>query len=158
MIFHCTNVLYIPKLIELAKTVQDANHEALERMLVAGMGRKDSRLFVFEKEEKIKAFMFVTVEEVEGEDAAFIQFCVSIPDANERNVVNELLNRTRGWAGELGLRWIYFMTRRDPRAYARKYKFRHHKTIQRSQVSDARSLPEEKRYQFHTAVLRRGVD
>jgi len=157
MIYHCTNVLNIPNLIELSRAVPDSNPQALEKMLIAGMGRKDSRVFVFEREEKIKAFIFATVEEFEGEDAAFIQFCVSIPDANERNVVNELLNRVRTWAGELGLSNMYFMTRRDPRAYARKYKFRHVKTIQKSTVADLRSMPEEKKFNFHTAVLKRGV-
>lgn len=129
MIYQVTSCLLIPQIVELAKDVPGTPLDALRETLVNSISRKDARIFVDEKEGKIRGFIFATVEELEGKDALFIQFCVVRPTQNEGNICNELLARVRKWGQESELRTMYFMTARNPKAFARKYHFRFHATV-----------------------------
>lgn len=133
MIYQVKNVLLIPKILELAK-VLDTDPKALEAALIKSLGRKDAILFVDEKDELLNGFILATVEEFEGEDAVFIQSCVIKASANESNVGHELLTRIRRWGADRGLKFIYFMTRRNPKAFQKKYNFSYHTTVMRKRV------------------------
>lgn len=133
MIYQLTNALLIPALEEMAKTVPGASVSALRDMLVETFRRKDSRIFVDEKDGKINGFIFGTVEQFEGQDAVFIQFCVVRP-GNEQNIFNELLAKMRKWTREAGLKHFYFMTGRNPRAFERRTKMTFHAAVLKGSV------------------------
>lgn len=140
MIYQLTNVLLIQKLLEMARVVPDTDLNALEATLLNSLRRKDARIFVDEHKGEIKGFIFASVEEIDGKDAVYIQFCVIKPDANERNLGMELLSKIRRWAREAGLKDMYFSTRRNVDAFKRKYKFRYHNTMLRRSVDDERTI------------------
>lgn len=66
-----------------------------------------------------KGFMYATVEQFDGENSAFIQACYSEEDGNVQNMLDKLIV----WAKKLNLRKLVFMTKRNPDAWHRKYKF-----------------------------------
>ena len=129
MIFQLTNPLLIPEVVKLGAAVPETDLEVLKRAMISGIGRRDARIFVYEKDNEFKAFIFATMEEFECEDAVFIQFCVIVPMTNDRDIGMELLNKVREWGSAAGAKWIYTMTDRNPKAFSRKYKFRYHKTV-----------------------------
>lgn len=133
MIYALKNVLLIPKILELSK-VLDTDPQALSNVLIKSLGRKDAALYVDEKDGVLDGFILATIEEFDGKDAAFIQSCVIKPEGNEKNIGHELLTRIRRWAAEQGATEIYFMTRRNPQAFQRKYNFRYHATVLKRRV------------------------
>lgn len=135
-----SNVFIIPKLLDLSNRVPGTSRAALEKMLIAGVGKPESVVFVSENTEGVNGFIFATVEEFEGERAAFIQFCVVLPLKNEKDLCSELLLRVRRWAKDAGLKEMYFMTRRTPKAFQRKYKFQYHMTVLKRSVDDGRTI------------------
>lgn len=68
---------------------------------------------------QMKAFMFATVENLDGQDVCFIQACHSVKDGS----VQVMLDKCIAWANEQGLKRIVFLTKRNPEAWERKYKF-----------------------------------
>ena len=158
MIYALTNALLIPKLLSLASRVEGTDLITLEKIIVNQIGREDARVFVYEKDREFRGFIFATVEVFEGEDSVFIQFCVVESSANEPGgVCNELLSKVRKWADERGVRFLYFMTRRNPEGFKRRYKFRHYAKVTKSNVNDQSGFPEKQKYQYHQTVLRRAV-
>jgi N-acetylglutamate synthase-like GNAT family acetyltransferase len=133
MIYQLRNVLLIPKILDLAKAL-DTDPKALETALIRSLGRKDAILFVDEKDGVLDGFILATVEEFESKDAAFIQSCVVQPTTNEKNVCHELLARVRRWAADQGITEMYFMTKRNHKAFQRKYNFRYHATVLKRRV------------------------
>lgn len=130
MIYKLTNALLIPKLADLMKALE-TDPVLLQEMMVESLTRSDSRIFVEEKDGLARGFIFATVETFEGKPAVFIQSCSVKPDDNERLVCFELLARIRKWGTELGLKDMFFMTRRSPEAFKRKYHFKYHTTVLR---------------------------
>lgn len=68
---------------------------------------------------QMKAFMFATVESLDGQEVCFIQACHSVKNGS----VQVMLDKCIEWSKKLGLEKIIFMTKRNPRAWERKYKF-----------------------------------
>lgn len=133
MIYALKNVLLIPKVLELAKTL-DTDPKTLETVLIRSLGRKDAALFVYEKDGVLDGFILATIEEFEGRDAGYIQSCVIRPTVNEKNVGHELLSRIRRWVAEQGASEFYFMTRRNHKAFQRKYNLRFHATVLKGRI------------------------
>lgn len=129
MIYRIKNALLLPKILQLARALPEPNLPALEAIIIKGIGRDDAALFVDEKDGEVNGFIFATVEEFEGEPAAFIQASVIKPKNNQENIGHELLARVRSWGRDCGLKMLYMMTRRSARAYERKYNFKYHMTV-----------------------------
>lgn len=130
MIYQITNALLIPKLLDLMKALE-TDPVLLQEIMIQSLARSDSRIFVEEKDGQARGFIFATVETFEGKESVFIQSCSVKPDDNERLVCFELLARIRKWGSELGLKDMFFMTRRSPEAFKRKYHFKYHTTVLR---------------------------
>lgn len=136
MIYQLTNPLLIPKLLEMAKAVPDTPLDKLEKMLIEAMTSKQAKIFVDEKNNEIRGFIFGSVENLEGEDCIFIQFCIVKPIKEERHIGFELLLKMRLWGKELGLNYIYTITDRNPKGYIRKYGFEHYANVLRKKIVD----------------------
>ena len=120
MIFQAETPLIVPKIMVLAKKLEN-DPSVLEKELLESFQREDARIFVEQKDGNLRGFIFATIEVLEGAEAVFIQSCVVLPDVNEKSVCNELLARVRKWGAQLGMKDMYFMTRRSPDAFKRKY-------------------------------------
>lgn len=136
MVYTTSNPFLIPKLIEMARQVPNTNIKALEKMLIEGMTSKDSNIIIDEKDDDVRGFIFATIESMEGEDCVFIQFCVIKPQEEERYIGFELLNKIRLWGKERGLKYLYMMTDRNWKPFARKYKFSPHMMVLKRKIVD----------------------
>ena len=139
MIMQLSNILYIPKLLDLARDVDNVNISVLEKSLISGMGNKDVRVFIYEKNGNTKGFIFGSIESWRGEDVVFIQFCVIRPDDN-KFIGNELLTKMIEFAKEYKLSTLVMVTDREPKAFMRKYDFKPDGIIMKKEVKNERDV------------------
>ena len=136
MIHRIESPLQIPGLMVLADLVPDVPRDVLRSRLLEAISKQNARVYVNKKGIDVTAFILATLEEFEGEDAVFVQFCASLPIKDNSSIVKEMVSRVTKWGGSLGLKKIYFMTRRGQgiRAFGKKYKFRVHATVMVSDI------------------------
>jgi N-acetylglutamate synthase-like GNAT family acetyltransferase len=134
MIYESSSPLLIPRLLEMAKSIPDMPISELEKMLVGSISSHTAKIFVEEKEDEIRGFVFCSNEVFDGKDACFIQVC-AIKPLNE-NIGYELLHKVKMWAKDNKLEFMYFITKRNPKAFEKKYKFDYHGTVLRKKVED----------------------
>lgn len=108
----------IEMIIVNAVKIAGIDVEVLRKMILDSL---QERKFIIAdiNDGQMKAFMFATVENLDGQDVCFIQACHSVKDGS----VQVMLDKCIGWSKNLGLEKIVFMTKRNPRAWERKYKF-----------------------------------
>ena len=135
MISEITNPLLINRILELARIVPDTPIDKLKKMLIEGLTSKQAKIFIDEKNGEVRGFIFATVEQMEGEDCVFIQFCVIKPIKEERYIGFELLLKIRLWVKDLGLKYIYTMTPRSSKPFIRKYGFKFYTNVLRLRVN-----------------------
>lgn len=121
MVIEIKNPVLIPKILELASRIDKFEVDSLKNMLVDAITRDDSKILIEKKDEEVRGFLLSTVEFFNGEEVIFMQACYIEPDAPQAG--HEMLNKIRQWGEDLGLKNIYFISRRDPAAFLRKYKF-----------------------------------
>ncbi len=122
MIQEIQSPLLLNQILRMAEKVPGTPMETLRQKLIQGMRRNDAKVYIYEKNGEVMGFIFSTVEEYNGEDAVWIQFCVTQESAGP-NITQELLGRVKSWGKELGFKDMYFVTQRSPKAFERKYKF-----------------------------------
>ncbi len=132
MILRLTHPLIIPQLVDMAKVVPGTPIEVMKRLLVGAVYDENSRVFVDKQDGVVKGFIYGSIERREGEPVVYVQFCVVLP--TERYTCPELLSRMEAWARERKIKNIVFVTRRNWRAYARKYRFSFDGTILKRSV------------------------
>jgi len=136
MIYETSNPLLIPRLLEMAKVIPELPLDELEKMLIGGISSPKAKIFVEEKEEEIRGFLFATIEGFDGKDVCFVQVCAIRPVKEENYIVFELLTKTKLWAKENKLEYLYFITKRNPKAFERKYHFDYYGTVLRKKVEE----------------------
>jgi len=109
----------INTIINQSGRIQGVNRETLKQMLVGSMFNDDKFLLSDIEDGKMRAFLFATVERLDGEDVVFIQACHSDKDGTVQTILDKLIF----WAKDLGIKKLVFMTKRNPLAWQRKYKF-----------------------------------
>ncbi len=135
MIYPTTNPLIIPKLVELAKVIPDLPGQVLDKLLIEAIVSKDAKIYVDEKDDDVRGFIFATIADFDGQPSCFVQVCVVKPVRDERYICFELLTKVKLWAKENKLEYIYFITRRDPKGFEKKYHFDYYGTVLRQKVS-----------------------
>lgn len=123
MILELNNVLLIPKLLTLAKSVPDVPLDVLENMLLEAIPDKQSKIYIDDHEERVRGFIFGSKETWQGEKVVFIQFCVVEDSGAHKFICFELLTKLRLWARENEIKTLIMSTKRNPKSYIRKYKF-----------------------------------
>ena len=131
MIYELTSTLELHQIIEMARTVITAPVEILRKRVIAAITHPDSKIFIDRgKANEIRGFIFGTIEELDGDECVFIHLCVVKPEGHhlqekrmERQLTLELVAKIESWARERGIKIMYFMTRRNPDAFKRKFKF-----------------------------------
>jgi len=136
MIYENSNPLLIPRLLEMAKTIPDLPIPELEKMLIGGISSTNTKIFVEEKGEEIRGFLFCSIEGFDGQDACFVQVCAIKPTNEENNIGFELLNRVKLWAKEKNLEYIYFITKRNAKGFEKKYHFKYYGTVLRKKLEE----------------------
>ena len=115
------NPILLYQILDLAKEIPDTPIDVLEKMLLKGIGSPDARIVVDKKDDKIRGFMFSTIEIFQGDDVVFVQSCYVSPKAP--HTFHDLVANINAWAKERFIKNIICMTQR-PEAFARKYKFK----------------------------------
>lgn len=127
MISELTTALEVNHIIELGRAVIKCPVEILRKRVINAITHKDSKVYVDrDHSDVIRGFIFGTIEELDGDECVFIHLCVVKPleeKHKERNLTLELVAKIEAWARERGIKTMYFMTRRNPEAFERKYKF-----------------------------------
>lgn len=121
MIIEIDNPILLAKIFKMAEKIEEIEIEPLKKMLTAGIGNKEAKIFVEEKDNEIRGFIFGSREYMNGKEVVFIQACWIDPHAPQAG--HEMLNKIRLWAKESGIDEIYFWSYRDPKGFQRKYKF-----------------------------------
>ena len=134
MICELTSVFDVPKIVDLSRMVIRAPIEVLRKRVMNAITHPDSKVYLDRTDENdIRGFIFGSIEEMNGDTCVFIQLCIVKPVpqnptkediVHERQISLELLNKIREWARERGIKIIYFMTPRNPKAFERKFKFK----------------------------------
>lgn len=122
MIQEMQSPLLLNQILKMAEKVPGTPIEVLRNKLINGMRRNDAKVYLYEKDGEVIGFIFATSEEYNGEDAVWIQFCVTQESASP-SVTQELLGRVKNWGKELGFKDMYFVTERSAKAFERRYKF-----------------------------------
>lgn len=131
MITEITNPLLVPKILDLAKSIDSFPLEKLKSMLTEGFKRQDTRLVVYKKDEELKGFVYATIDFFDGDEVVFIQ--ASSIDSKEKNIGYELLANIKKWGNSNNCKYIYMITQRD-KAFERKYKFEPIGTVMRREI------------------------
>lgn len=109
----------INQVINNAGDIIDLDRNELKRMVLGSMFNDEKFIMADVDEGKMKAFLFATIEVLNGEDVCYIQSCSS----KKQGSVQEMLDKLIVWAKQRGLKRLVFMTQRNPLAWQRKYKF-----------------------------------
>lgn len=95
------------------------DRNVLKRMILGSLLDEHKFIMADIDDGKLRAYMFATIENLNGEDVCFIQSCYS----DKAGVVQKMLDKCIKWCNGLDIHRMVFMTQRSPRAWSRKYKF-----------------------------------
>jgi len=141
MVRQLENPLLLTKVIDLAKNIPDMDAVILSTMLTHALASKRALILISEtKEGEVNGFSFATIENLDGEDAVFVQATYIKPGEEEKYIGFELLTKLRLFGKDNRLNNIYMMTKRNPKAYMRKYKFEFAYTVLRRRIIDERNV------------------
>ncbi len=119
MIIDVDDLHMVEAIIKDVHIIVDIDREVLRKMII-GSFLEDHRFIVAEIEEgKPVGFMFANVQQLDGENCAFIQACFSKKKGNVQVMLDKLIS----WSKEIGIKRMVFMSKRNPKAWQRKYKF-----------------------------------
>lgn len=123
MITEIKDALLIPEIMLLAAKIPSRLPlTTLEKLLYRDISSAFAKVYAVAEEGKYRGFVFVIVEEFDGENALFIYSAYMDARLN-KDTTQEVWNRIKQWGRELGLRYIYCLTQRKPFGFMRKYKF-----------------------------------
>lgn len=106
-------------IINSSGNIEGFNRFTLKQMILGNAFNDRKFLIVDVDKGELQAFTFATVETLDGEDVCFCQAHYS----KKSGVTQIMLDKLISWSKGLGLKRIVFMTRRNPKAWERKYKF-----------------------------------
>lgn len=123
MIQQIDNALFINEILELAANIPDMQVKALEKMLIEGVTSKNAKILVQKIYGKIRSFIYASIVVFDGADVVFIQTCYCDPD--DKYIGWEFMTKMREWAKERGIKRLVMMTKRNPKAWERRFHFKH---------------------------------
>ena len=129
MLIEIDSPLYINEILKLASIVPGTPVEKLKKMILDSFSHGDTnqyKLVVDKRDEEVRGFIFATIEEFEGDDVVFVQFCVLKPCKEDKHTGFELLAKLRAWGKDRGARKMVSIVRREPKGFMRKYNFNLH--------------------------------
>lgn len=121
----------IQDIIIIGNRIEDLTAKKVNNLLEECGKRVEDTLIVTDRvENKIRGIIITTIENIDNEDVAFIQLCVS----NKKGNVNTMLDVVIDWAKNIqNVNKLYFMSKRNPKAWEKKYKFKEvYKVMKRS--------------------------
>ena len=116
------NPILLYQILDLAKEIPDTPIDVLEKMLTDGIGSPDARIMIDKKDDKIRGFMFSSIERFQGQDSVFIQSSYVSP--NSPHIAHGLLQETAKWGKSRGIEKMLMITQRNPKAVERRFKFK----------------------------------
>jgi len=120
----------IEVITESSENIEGMTKEALKMMLIRNMCSNDKFVMYEIEGGKLKAFMFATIEGLDGQLVAFIQACYSEKEGSVQVMLDKLIN----WSVDRGIKKLMFMTKRNPKGFERKYKFNQTYTVLQREI------------------------
>lgn len=119
--------------------------DKLEDYLSRAVEDDDAIIIINEKDRDIGSFLYASIEEIDGEEAVFINACISEP--KKADSVFELLSRLMKWAASKNLDKIFFLSNVHMEGFKRKYGFEKYSELLFLNIDDvARQRAENKKY------------
>ena len=134
MIRQIDNPLLLNRILDLAKNIPDTNIMVLEKMLIEALTSKKAKIYIAERNNEVVGFIYGSIETIDGNDCVFIQSTYIKPDNEERNTGFEFLNRIKSFAKDNDVRNIYILTKRNAKAFERRYHFKYAYTMLKQEV------------------------
>jgi hypothetical protein len=134
MIVEVTNPLQIPAVCRLAHNIPDVPVDKMRSILIEAMSKDIAKILLAKKDGKMLGFIFAMITEFDGEDVAFVQTCYISPEA--KSVGKEMLSIIDKWGKEKKVKDILMITKRNPKAYERKYGFTLESYVMKRSVSN----------------------
>lgn len=119
MLTDMLDIELIEKVISTADNIEGLDRSALKVMMIRNLCTTKKFIMVDIDNDKVTSFMFATIESLDGQDVCFIQACAS----SKEGMVQVILDNLIKWSKNAGLKKVVFMTKRNPLAWERKYKF-----------------------------------
>jgi len=129
MIKRIKKLNHIEEIVKNAAIIREFDPQPFRKMMLDSFTRDD----IYIGEERVKgellSFMFATIENFDGENSAFIQVGFSKNGGHADLLLADLIL----WAKSNNLKTIFFMTKRNPKGFERKYNFKEcYKVMKRS--------------------------
>jgi hypothetical protein len=123
MITEIKDALLIPEIMLLAAKIPSRLPlTTLEKLLYRDINSALARVYAVKEEGVYKGFVFITIEEFDGENALLINAAYMNPKL-DKAITRELWAKIKQWGRDLGFRYVYCLTQRKPFGFMRKYKF-----------------------------------
>jgi len=121
MILEANNMLQVPAILKLVKNIPGTPIDKVKKYFVKSVSSPDAKLYYEKHDNELRAYIYASIEELDGSDVVFIHSCYGNPKA--KHIVRQLLNMIEKWGQSKGINDVYMMTNRNPKAYERKYRF-----------------------------------
>lgn len=120
MIIEVNDLHVVEAIVSQSDIIVDLDKEALRKMIIGSFLEEYKFIVADFENNKVVGFMFANVQQLDGENCAFIQACFSTRKGN----VDVMLEKLIKWAKGLKIKRMVFMSKRNPKAWERKYKFK----------------------------------
>lgn len=124
MIYELVSPLEINSLVEMSNGIVKTSTVELKNRLIGAIADKNGKVFIDKVDKTIRGFLYCSVENLDGDNVLFVHLCVVVPGEKQRLLTNELINQAEKFARSKNIKNLVFMTRRNPKAFERKYKFK----------------------------------
>lgn len=119
MVQNVLDIETIDKIVNSSSKIEGLDRNTLKRMILGSLFNDQKFMMADIEDGQMRAFLFATIEVLDGEDVCFIQAC----NSDKAGSVQIILDKLIAWCVGLGLKRMVFMTKRNPLAWERKYKF-----------------------------------
>lgn len=119
----------IEEIVKNASIIREFDPQPFQKMMLDSFTRTDKYIAEERVDGELISFMFATIENFDGENAAFIQVCFSKNGGNVKKLLDDLIL----WTKSQNIHTLFFMTKRNPEGFERKYQFKEcYKVLKRS--------------------------
>jgi len=101
--------------------------DVISKYIINSIDDPFSLILLDEVDGDVRGFAYISIEEFNGEDVAFIHSCIVEP--SQKNTVYEFIARTKKWARTKNVKKLVCVEDARIKAFMRKYKFKNMGTI-----------------------------
>jgi len=135
VIYEITEPLLLEPIIKAIEDLGITSQAIAKKIILEEFQNPGRLLLVEEIKDKVTGVYFHILSEYNGENVIFIVYAGAYPD--RKNAIFEFLARAKKRAKEMEITKMIFITRRNPKGFARKYKFKPIETVLEYRIKEA---------------------